>query len=90
MTAHIPFLGIGYRLDFGFTANDTESVRLAERFAAAAQVMLAALAREDLVPMVQTQINIRIVERGVELWTSNGEPPSNRFQAMMNENGWFD
>ena len=42
------------------TTNDIESVRLAERFAAAAQVMLAALAREDLC-LIQTQINIRVV-----------------------------
>ena len=39
--------------------NDTESVLVAERFAAAAQVMLVALAREDLC-LVQTQIRVRI------------------------------
>ena len=44
------------------TANDRDSVRLAERFASAAQVMLAALAREDLC-LIQTQINIRIESR---------------------------
>ena len=43
-------------------ANDTESVRLAERFAAAAQMMLAALAREDLC-LVQSHINVRIENR---------------------------
>ena len=40
-------------------ANDIDSVRAAERFAAAAQVMLVALAREDLC-LVQTQIKVRI------------------------------
>ena len=44
------------------TANDNESVRLAERFAAASQVMLAALAREDLC-LLQTRINVRIENR---------------------------
>ncbi len=39
--------------------NDTDSVREAERFAAAAQVLLAALARDDLC-LVPTQINVRI------------------------------
>ena len=39
-------------------ANDIDSVRAAERFAAAAQVTLAALAREDLC-LVQTKINVR-------------------------------
>ena len=42
--------------------NDIDSVRKAERFAAAAQVLLAALARDDLC-LVQTQINIRIENR---------------------------
>ena len=44
------------------TVNDIDSVRSAERFAAAAQVMLAALTRDDLC-LVQTQINIRIENR---------------------------
>ena len=39
--------------------NSNESVWMAERFASAAQVMLAGLAREDLC-MIQTQINVRI------------------------------
>ena len=41
------------------TANDIDSVREAERFASATQVMLAALAREDMC-LIQTQINVRI------------------------------
>ena len=73
---HFSALGTDWTL---VTANDTESVRLAERFAAAAQVMLAALAREDLC-LVQTQINIRIVN-AERIWTSNENPieslPSN-------------
>ena len=43
--------------------NDVNSVRTAERFAAAAQVVLAALAREDLC-LIQTQISVRIENRG--------------------------
>ena len=39
--------------------NDMDSVYVAERFAAAAQVILAALAREDLC-LVHTRINVRI------------------------------
>ena len=56
--------------------NDIESVRAAERFAAAVQVMLAALAREELC-LVQTQINVRIEIRrthaseGIESLPSN-------------------
>ena len=41
------------------TTNDLESVRLAERFAAAAQVMLTALAKDDLC-LIETHINVRI------------------------------
>ena len=44
------------------SANDIASVRVAERFAAAAQAMLAALSREDLC-MVQTRIKVRIENR---------------------------
>ena len=43
-------------------ANNIDSVRVAERFAAAAQVVLAALAREDLC-LVKTRINVRIENR---------------------------
>ena len=43
-------------------SNDLETVRLGERFAAAAQTMLAALAREDLC-LVQSQINVRVENR---------------------------
>ena len=67
------------------TANGIDSVRLAERFAAAAQVMLAALARDDLC-LVQTQINIRIENtRGPPLRSA-----LNRFQGMTAESGWSD
>ena len=48
-------------------ANDVESVRLAERLAASAQVVLAALAREDLC-LVPTRINVR-VENRQGIWT---------------------
>ncbi len=41
------------------TANDIESALMAERFAAAAQVILVALAREDMC-LMQTQIRVRI------------------------------
>ena len=44
------------------TANDIDSVRLAERFAAGAQVILGALAREDLC-LIQTRINVRIEKK---------------------------
>ena len=43
--------------------NDIDSVRVAERFATAAQVMLAALARDDMC-LIQTQISVRIENRG--------------------------
>ncbi len=43
-------------------ANDIETALMAERFAAAAQVMLVALAREDLC-LVQTQFRVRIGSR---------------------------
>ena len=60
-------------------ANDVESVRLAERLAASAQVVLAALAREDLC-LVPTRINVR-VENRQGIWTPSVEPieslPSN-------------
>ena len=67
-----PFADLGDARSFRFsalgtdwtlvTANDIESVRLAEKFAADAQVMLAALSREDLC-LVQTQIRVRIENR---------------------------
>ena len=60
-------------------ANDVWSVRLAERLAASAQVILAALAREDLC-LVPTRINVR-VENRQGIWTPSVEPieslPSN-------------
>ena len=61
------------------TANDVESVRLSERLAASAQVVLAALAREDLC-LVPARINVR-VENRQGIWTPSVEPieslPSN-------------
>ena len=62
-------------------ANDTESVRLAERFAAAAQMMLAALAREDLC-LVQSHINIRIENRS-RIQTATTE----RIHSLPSNNG---
>ena len=60
-------------------ANDVESVRLAERLASSAQVVLAALSREDLC-LVPTRINVR-VENRQGIWTPSVEPieslPSN-------------
>ena len=60
-------------------ANEIDSVRIAERFAAAAQVMLAALTRDDLC-LVQTHIKVRI-ENMRRASTPIGEPieslPSN-------------
>ena len=58
---HIRFSALGTDWTL-IAANDLDSVRQAERFAAAAQVMLAALARDDLC-LVQAQINIRIENR---------------------------
>ena len=61
------------------TTNDIESGRMAERFAAAAQVMLAALAQDDLC-MIETHINVRI-ENARQASTLSAEPikslPSN-------------
>ena len=55
---YIRFSGLGTDWTL-VAANDTVSVRAAERFAAAAQVMLAALAQNDLC-LVQSRINVRI------------------------------
>ena len=52
-------LGINWTL---VAANDIDSARMAERFAAAAQVMLAALAQEDLC-LIKTQISVHIENR---------------------------
>ena len=61
-------------------ANDIDSIRVAERFAAAAQVMLAGLAREDLC-MIQTQINVRIeTVRGVQT------PGAERIESLPSNN----
>ena len=52
-------LGIDWTLE---SDNDFESVSLCERFAAAAQVMLAALSQNDLC-LLPTQINVRVEHR---------------------------
>ena len=61
------------------TTNDIDSGRAAERFASAAQVTLAAIAREDMC-LLQTQINVRVeykvgaetpIEERIELLPSN-------------------
>lgn len=67
-----PFSDLGETLSIRFAAlgtdwhlkapNDVESVRAAERFAAAAQMMLAELAREDLC-IVPTRITVLIQQR---------------------------
>ena len=58
---HIRFAALGTDWTLA-TANDIESIRLAERLASAAQVVLAALAREDLC-LVPTRINVRVENR---------------------------
>ena len=62
-------------------ANDIDSVRIAERFAAAAQVVLAALGREDLC-LVKTRINVRIENRQ-EL----GTVPSEHIESLPSNDG---
>ena len=63
------------------SANDINSGRVAERFAAAAQIMLAALAREDMC-LLQTRINVRI-EYKVE-----GETPvEERIESLPSNDG---
>ena len=59
---HIRFSALGTDWTL-IAANDTVSVREAERFAAAAQVMLAALAREDLC-LIQTRITVHVESMG--------------------------
>ena len=53
---HFSALGMDWTL---IAANDISTARSAERFASAAQVILAALAREDLC-LIQTKINVHI------------------------------
>ena len=65
---HFSGLGVDWTLD---VANDPDSVRIAERLAAATQVMLSALARDDLC-LVQTHINVLVKNRQVD-WPPNGE-----------------
>lgn len=60
-TRHIRFAALGTSWTV-LTNNDKESVRVAERFAAGVQAMLAALAREDLC-LIQTDITVRIEPR---------------------------
>ena len=63
------------------TANDIDSVRMAERFAAAVQVMIAALARDDLC-LVQTQIYVR-VEKSLRV----GTPAAERIESLPSNDG---
>ena len=79
-TRYIRFSALG--TDWTVMAdNDIESVRVAERFAAAAQVMLAALARVDLC-FVPTQINVRI-DNALKIPTSVIE----RIEALPSNDG---
>lgn len=71
-------LGTGWTL---VTTNEFQSVCLAERFAAAAQVMLASLARGDLC-LIPTKINVR-VERTRGSQTTVAEP----IEPPLNNNG---
>ena len=57
----IRFMALGMNWTL-LTGNDNDSVRLAERFAAGVQAMLAALAREDLC-LIPTDITVRIEQR---------------------------
>ena len=61
--------------------NDLESVRLAERFASAAQVVLAALGQEDLC-LTQTQISVRIVNSRPLI-----TPSSKRTESLPSNDG---
>ena len=63
------------------SANDIESVRVAERFAAAAQVMLAALARDDMC-LLPTQINVR-----VEYMVGGQRPIEERIESLPSNDG---
>ena len=58
---HIRFSALGTTWTLA-VANNFESVCLAERFAAASQVMLAEIARDDLC-LVPTRINIHVEEK---------------------------
>ncbi len=71
-------LGIDWTL---IATNDTENALTAERFAAAAQVMLAALAQEDLC-LVQTQIRVQIRSREL------GSPPEvDQIESLPSNDG---
>ncbi len=61
--------------------NDIESVRMAEGFAAAVQVILAALHREDMC-LIQTKIQVRI-ERGV----GSDLPDADRVESLPRNEG---
>ena len=90
-TRYIHFSALG--TDWTVIAvNDIESVREAERFAAAAQVILAALAKDDLC-LVQTHIFVHI-ENWRRVQQSNAEPirsvPSNDGQKWVVRLGSVD
>ena len=76
---HFSALGTDWSL---VAANDIDSVRAAERFAAAAQVMLVALAREDLC-LVQTQLKVRIWCSD-KIWTPEVE---DRIESIPSNDG---
>ncbi|MDE2747077.1 MAG: hypothetical protein OXI41_14030 [Chloroflexota bacterium] len=61
VTRHIRFSGLGTDW-LVVAANDAKTNRMAERFAAGAQVMLAALASQDLC-LVPTQISVNVERR---------------------------
>ena len=83
-TRYIRFSALGTEWTV-VAANDIDSVRKAERFAAAAQVILAALAQDDLC-LVQTRIVVRI-ENGRRIQTADAVPiksiPSNDGQEWV-------
>ena len=86
-----PFTDLGATRDIRFSAlgiewtvvtdNEIDSVRKAERFAAAAQVMLAAIARDDLC-LIPTQIIVRI-DNSQRVWSSAKE----RIEALPSNDG---
>lgn len=66
-------LGIQWSLE---SNSDAKSIRMCERFAAAVQVVMAALAKEDLC-LLPTEINVRIEERRGAKSTLTESMPSN-------------
>ena len=77
---HIRFSALGTQWTL-IAANDIDSVRVSERFAAAAQVMLAALALDDLC-LVQTRITLRIENIG-----RAGSHAAERIESLPSNDG---